>query len=62
MKQGRQDHTGASVVGHVLGEMGAACALVGIFLAGISVEIPGIALGAIGYGFATRSGDGQGRS
>jgi hypothetical protein len=49
------------MVGHVLGAMGSACALVGIFLEGISVEIPLIALVAIGYGFATRSGDGAGQ-
>jgi hypothetical protein len=49
--------TGAAVVGYVLSAMGLACALVGIFLEGVSVEIPGLALRAVGYGLATRSGD-----
>ena len=41
--------------------MGLACALLGIFLQGVSVEIPGVALGAVGYGLATRSGDRAGQ-
>jgi hypothetical protein len=37
--------------------MGLACALARILLEGVSIEIPGIVLGAMGYGFATRSSD-----
>jgi hypothetical protein len=49
-----REHTGAILVGRAMCTMGLACVLVGIFLDGISVEIPGIALGAVGSGFATR--------
>jgi hypothetical protein len=49
------------MVGRALCAMGLACALAGILLEGVSVEIPGIALGAVGYGFATRSGDRAGQ-
>jgi len=56
-----REHAGASVVGRALCAMGLACALAGIVLGVISVEIPGIALGAVGYGFATRSGDRAGQ-
>ena len=56
-----REHAGASVVGRALCAMGLACALAGILLEGISVEMPGIALGAVGYGFATRSGDRAGQ-
>jgi hypothetical protein len=49
------------VVGRSLSAMGLACALAGILLGGISVEIPGIALGVAGYGIATRSGDRAGQ-
>jgi hypothetical protein len=49
------------VVGRALCAMGLACALAGIVLEGVSVEIVGIALGAVGYGFATRSGDRAGQ-
>jgi hypothetical protein len=50
------------MVGRALCAMGLACALAGILLLeGVSVEIPGIALGAVGYGFATRSGDRAGQ-
>jgi hypothetical protein len=56
-----REHAGASVVGRALCAMGLACVLSGILLEGASVEIPGIALGAVGYGFATRSGDGAGQ-
>lgn len=56
-----REHAGASVVGRALCAMGLACALAGILLEGVSVEIPGIALGAVGYGFATRSGDRAGQ-
>ncbi len=50
------------MVGRVLCAMGLACALAGIVLGVISVEIPGIELGAVGYGFATRSGDRAGQA
>lgn len=52
-----REGTGAAVVGYVLSAMGLACALGGIFLEDVSVEIPGLPLGAVGYGLATRSGD-----
>jgi len=45
------------VVGRSLCAMGLACALAG----SVSVEIPGIALGAAGYGFAARAGDRTGQ-
>jgi hypothetical protein len=51
------EYAGASVIGRALCAMGLACALAGILLEGVWVEIPGIALGAAGYGFATRSDD-----
>ena len=56
-----RERNGAAVVGYVLSAMGLACALLGVLLEGISVEIPGIALGAVGYGLATRSGDRAGQ-
>jgi hypothetical protein len=56
-----REHAGATVVGRSLSAMGLACALAGILLGGISVEIPGIALGVAGYGIATRSGDQAGQ-
>ena len=56
-----REHAGASVVGRALCAMGLACALAGILLGGISVEIPGIALGAAGYGFAARATDRAGQ-
>ena len=56
-----REYAGASVLGRVLCAMALACALVGILLEGVSVEIPGIALGTVGYGFATRSGDRAGQ-
>jgi hypothetical protein len=56
-----REGTGAAVVGYVLSTMGLAFALLGIFLEGVSVEIPGVALGAVGYGLATRSGDRAGQ-
>ena len=49
------------MVGRALCAMGLACTLAGILLEGVSVEIPGFALGAVGYGFATRSGDRAGQ-
>ena len=55
------EHTGGTVVGRSLSAMGLACALAGIVLQGVSVEIPGIVLGALGYGFATRSSDRAGQ-
>jgi hypothetical protein len=57
-----REHTGASVVGRALCAMGLGCALAGILLGGVSVEIAGIALGVAGYGFATRSGDRAGQA
>jgi hypothetical protein len=51
----------ATVVGRAISTVGLACALAGILLGGVSVEIPGIALGAVGYGFAARSGDRAGQ-
>lgn len=56
-----REYAGASVVGRSLCAMGLACALAGILLEVVSVEIPGIALGAMGYGLATRSGDRTGQ-
>jgi hypothetical protein len=56
-----REHAGASVIGRALCAMGLGCALAGILLEGVSVEIPGIALGAAGYGFATRSSDRAGQ-
>jgi hypothetical protein len=56
-----REDTGAAVVGYVLSTMGLAFALLAIFLEGVSVEIPGVALGAVGYGLATRSGDRAGQ-
>jgi hypothetical protein len=44
-----REHAGATVVGRALCVMGLACALAGILLEGVLVEIPGIALGAAGY-------------
>jgi hypothetical protein len=56
-----REYAGATVVGRSLSAMGLACALAGILLEAISVEIPGIALGIAGYGFATRSDDRAGQ-
>jgi hypothetical protein len=52
---------GASVVGRALCAIGLACALAGILLQGVSIEIPGIVLGAAGYGFAMRASDRAGQ-
>jgi hypothetical protein len=52
-----REHSGEIVFGRALCAIGLACALAGILLEGVWVEIPGIALGAAGYGFATRSDD-----
>ncbi len=47
-----------SAVGWVLGLIGIALAVVGLFVVeGISVEYPEIILGALGYYFGFRSGD-----
>jgi hypothetical protein len=56
-----REHTGANAVGCSLSAMGLACALAGILLGAISVEISAFALGALGYGLATRSGDRAGQ-
>lgn len=50
-----------SVVGRALCAMGLACVLAGILLGGVPAEIPGIALGATGYGLSARSGDRAGQ-
>ncbi|HKH57012.1 MAG TPA: hypothetical protein VKA20_00590 [Rubrobacter sp.] len=50
-----------STVGIVLGVLGLLCALVGLFLInGISIEFPGIILGALGYFFCLQSGAQEG--
>ncbi len=47
-----------AVAGGVLGLLGVICAVVGIFvLEGISIEFPGIILGALGYYFGLTSQD-----
>lgn len=56
-----REYAGSSVAGRALCATGLACALAGILLGGISVEIPGIALGTVGYGLATRSADRAGQ-
>jgi hypothetical protein len=56
-----RERTGEAVVGYVLSAMGLAFALLGIFLESVPGEIPGVALGAVGYGLATRSGDRAGQ-
>jgi hypothetical protein len=46
------------VAGGILGLLGMSCAVVGIFvLEGISIELPGIILGALSYYFVTTSKD-----
>ena len=50
-----------TTVGIVLGVIGLLCALVGLFLInGISIEFPGIILGALGYYFCLQSGAQEG--
>jgi hypothetical protein len=50
-----------TTVGIVLGVLGLLCALVGLFLInGISIEFPGIILGALGYYFCLQSGAQEG--
>lgn len=56
-----REHAGATVIGRALCAIALACALAGILLEGVSVEIPGIVLGAVGYGLATRTGDRAGQ-
>jgi hypothetical protein len=47
-----------TTVGIVLGVLGVLCAVVGIFLfEGVSIELPGILLGGLGYYFGLRSGN-----
>jgi hypothetical protein len=47
-----------AVVGGILGLLGVICAMIGIFvLEGISIEFPGIILGALGYYFGLTSQD-----
>ncbi len=47
-----------AVVGGLLGLLGVVCAVVGIFvLEGISIEFPGIILGALGYYLGLTSHD-----
>jgi len=47
-----------AVVGGLLGLLGVVCAVVGIFvLEGISIEFPGIILGALGYYLSLTSQD-----
>jgi len=50
-----REYAGVTVVGRAISTIGLACAQAGILLDSLSVEIPGISLGAVGYGFATRS-------
>jgi uncharacterized membrane protein YfcA len=51
-----------AVVGVVLGLLGVVCAMVGIFvLDGISIEFPGIILGALGYYLGLTSQDRRSR-
>ena len=56
-----REYAGPSGAGRALCAMGLACALAGTLLGGIPAEKPGIALGAMGYGLATRSGDRAGQ-
>ena len=47
-----------STVGLVLGAIGVVCALIGLVLInGISIEFPGIILGALGYYFCLPNGN-----
>jgi hypothetical protein len=47
-----------TTVGIVLGVLGVLCAVVGIFLfEGVSIELPGIILGGLGYYLGLRSGN-----
>ena len=52
-----------STVGLTLGALGVACALIGLALInGISIEFPGIILGALGYFFCLPPSGGRGGS
>jgi len=47
-----------AMVGGLLGLLGVACAVIGIFvLEGVSIEFPGIILGALGYYLGLTSQD-----
>ncbi len=47
-----------TTVGIVLGVLGVLCAVAGVFVIdGISIELPGIILGGLGYYFGLRSGN-----
>lgn len=51
-----------ATVGIALGALGVVCALLGIFLfEGISIELPGIILGGLGYYFALTASDRTGQ-
>ncbi len=47
-----------TTVGIVLGVLGVLCAVVGVFMfEGVSIELPGIILGGVGYYLGLRSGN-----
>ncbi len=47
-----------ATVGVVLGVLSVLCAVVGLFMfEGISIELPGIILGGLGYYFGVRTGN-----
>lgn len=49
-------------MGIVFGALGALCAVIGIFVfEGISIELPGIILGGLGYYFALTASDRRGQ-
>lgn len=49
-------------MGIVFGALGALCAVIGIFVfEGISIELPGIILGGLGYYFALTASDRTGQ-
>lgn len=51
-----------AAAGYVLGGLGLACALVGIFVVdGVSIELPGIILAGVGYYFALTAGERTGQ-
>ena len=51
-----------TTVGVVLGVLGLLCALVGLLLInGVSIEFPGIVLGALGYYFCLQGGSRAGQ-
>jgi hypothetical protein len=52
-----REYAGATAIGRAISMMGLACALAGILLGSLWVEMPGIVLGAAGYGFAARASD-----